>query len=69
MGGPSICPSCDCGRPPDVGALRRRIAELEATIARLQEMLTISVETASLTYGVDPEEVLADLAKRAEEES
>ena len=28
MGGPGICPSCDCGIPPEVSRLKQRIAEL-----------------------------------------
>ncbi len=30
MGGPGICPACDCGVPPEVSRLRARVAQLEA---------------------------------------
>jgi len=43
MGGPGICPSCDCGIPPQTKKLRRelsdaqiKIGELEAEIQRLK---------------------------------
>jgi hypothetical protein len=34
-GGPSICPSCDCGVPPEVKKLRRENSELRAEILAL----------------------------------
>lgn len=38
MGGPGICPSCDCGISPEVSRLKRENAELRARLAKLEEM-------------------------------
>lgn len=39
MGGPGICPACDCGHsgPKVVETLKRRIQELETEVAKLKE--------------------------------
>lgn len=36
LGGPSICPPCDCGIPPEVSKLRRENASLRAQLKLAQ---------------------------------
>ena len=38
-GGPSICPSCDCGVPPDIKRLRKELFEANLEIIRLQRII------------------------------
>lgn len=38
-GGADICPMCDCGDSPDLGALARRVAKLEIELKALKSKL------------------------------
>jgi hypothetical protein len=39
MGGASICPSCDCGIPPEVKKLRRELKEAHIKIIKLEQQI------------------------------
>ena len=39
MGGPSICPSCDCGRPPALTRHRREAEELRSRCRQFEARL------------------------------
>lgn len=50
MGGPGICPSCDCGVDPEVARLRRRVRELEIERATLTVQENVSATAVQITH-------------------
>ena len=49
MGGPSICPPCDCGRPPGTGKLQRELQEARTRVIDLYCALEVALGLPSAT--------------------
>lgn len=49
MGGPSVCPPCDCGRPPGVGKLQREVQSQGKRIIDLYCALDVALGLPSAT--------------------
>jgi hypothetical protein len=67
MGGPTICPACDCGHngPTLIAAQKRRIEELEALVAKLQTPPPCKHERRSgWTNGITSEERCMDCGRQ-----
>ena len=49
MGGPTVCPSCDCGHAPGTGKLRRELQEANLKVINMYCALDVALGLPSAT--------------------